>query len=97
MNAGRVLLLPSRPTRLVGRAALLREVVNALRTTTAGLCTITGMASSGKSALASEVVHMLATDERAFPDGIVAFTATGYQGIAGLVALLRKIMAVAMS
>ncbi|MDQ2715155.1 MAG: LuxR C-terminal-related transcriptional regulator [Chloroflexota bacterium] len=94
IDAARAMLLPPRPARLVGRAELLRDVVNALRTTTTGVCTITGMAGSGKSALASEAVHVLADDERVFPDGIVAFTATGYQGSAGLVALLWKIVAV---
>ncbi len=94
IDAARVMLLPPRPARLVGRGELLRDVVNALRTTTTGLYTITGMAGSGKSALASEAAYVLAADERAFPDGIVAFTATGYQGTAGLVALLRKIIAV---
>ncbi len=91
-----VSLLPPRPRRFLGRASLLNEVVNTLCTVEASLCAITGMPGVGKSALAYEALHLLASNERlhSFPDGIAAFTCTGRRGMSGLIALLNEIIAV---
>ena len=90
-----ILLLPPRPTRLLGRTSLLDELVKTLSTVKTGVCAVTGMPGVGKSALAFETVHRLAAQERErprlFPDGIVAFTCTGRRGIDGLVAVLHEI------
>jgi tetratricopeptide (TPR) repeat protein len=91
-------LLPRRPTRLVARDVALAALIQALASPDAGLCCVTGMPGIGKSALASEAIHRLASDERMrsrhFPDGVVAFTCTGRYGPAGLASLLDDISAV---
>lgn len=87
------LLLPPRPTRVVGRAEELRELGEAL--TTVDSCVVTGMPGTGKSTLAYEAIHRLVADERScsrlFPDGIATFNGTGRHGISGLIALLNQI------
>ncbi|HEY1389214.1 MAG TPA: ATP-binding protein [Ktedonobacterales bacterium] len=92
------LLLPARPPRLLGRAAALNELLRTLRTVETGLCVVTGMPGVGKSALASEALHLIAADERArhelFPDGIVTFSGAGRRGTGGLLALLDELCAV---
>ncbi len=92
------LLLPLRPTRFVGRVDELDTLLKALSSTEASVCAVTGMPGSGKSALAYEVVHMLASDERErlrlFPDGIATFTGRGRHGINGLVSFLSGITTV---
>jgi tetratricopeptide (TPR) repeat protein len=92
------LLLPARPPRLLGRAAALNELLRTLRTVETGLCVVTGMSGAGKSALASEALHLLAADDRArhelFPDGIVTFSGVGRRGTGGLLALLDELCAV---
>src|SRR5579859_311253 len=94
-NSATLLPLPPRPTRLFGRASLVEELVNTLSTQETGLCALTGMPGIGKSALAYEVVHRLASNEgvqlHVFPDGIATFTCTGRRGLSGLVALLNEI------
>src|SRR5581483_7169838 len=93
----RVLPLPLRPQRLIGRESLVREIIDSLYAMETGLYAITGLPGVGKSALASEVAHRLAADEqahmRAFPDGIAAFTCTGRHGTSGLLSLLADIIA----
>jgi tetratricopeptide (TPR) repeat protein len=88
--------LPPRPMRLIGREPLLQELVNTIPTMDMGVYAITGMPGVGKSALASEVVHRLAANERvrAFPDGIAVFTCSGRRGSSGLIALLDDIITV---
>lgn len=92
------LLLPARPTRLLGRAAALNELLRTLRTVETGLCVVTGMPGVGKSALAAEALHLIAADERArhelFPDGIITFSGAGRRGMGGLLALLDELSAV---
>jgi tetratricopeptide (TPR) repeat protein len=92
------LLLPLRPTRFVGRTDELDKLLNALSTAEANVCAVTGMPGSGKSALAYEAVHILASDERErlrlFPDGIATFTGRGRHGINGLVSFLSGITTV---
>ncbi|MBA2284001.1 MAG: ATP-binding protein [Ktedonobacteraceae bacterium] len=94
----RALLLPPRPARLVGRETLVAQLVGLLRQMHSGLCVVTGMPGVGKSALAAEVVYVLASDQpgrlRTFSDGIMAFPCTGYRGKSGLLALLDDIMSV---
>ncbi len=93
---GGVMLLPPRPTRLVGRTQGLQQILQALREGEPGLYAISGMPGVGKSTLAAEVAHRLASDSnhyrRSFPDGIVTLSGRGYQGNAGLCALLSKIL-----
>ena len=93
----RVLPLPLRPQRLIGREPVVREIIDSLCAMETGLYAITGLPGVGKSALASEVAHRLAAREqahmRAFPDGIAAFTCTGRHGISGLLSLLADIIA----
>lgn len=96
-HSQRVLPLPLRPQRLIGRELLVREIIDSLYAMETGLYAITGLPGVGKSALASEVAHRLAADEqahmRAFPDGIAAFTCTGRHGTSGLLSLLADIIA----
>jgi len=91
-------LLPRRPTRLVGRNAALAQLIQALMSPNASLCSVTGMPGVGKSALAYEAAHVLAGDEQSwlkqFPDGVVAFTCTGRHGATGLASLLDDIFVV---
>jgi len=97
-NTSPLLSLPPRPTRLFGRATMVQDLVNALCTVGSDLYAITGMPGVGKSALAYETLHQLASNERErlrlFPDGIVTFAAGGRQGTGGLIALLNEITAV---
>lgn len=87
--------LPPRPAHLVGRSAQMLELVQALCATETGMCVVTGMPGVGKSALAYEALHHLASDERQrmqrFPDGIAAFTCVDRKGGSGLVSLLHDI------
>lgn len=96
-NSQRVLPLPPRPRRLVGREPVVTEIIDRLCMMDSGLYAITGLPGVGKSALASEVVHRLAANEqmhmRAFPDGIAAFTCTGRRGRSGLLSLLADVIA----
>lgn len=93
-----ILPLPPRPNWLIGRTSTVQELLNTLCTMEMGLYAITGMAGVGKSALASETIHLLATNEheqlQVFPDGIAAFTCTGRQGTSGLLSLLEDVIAV---
>ena len=92
------LLLPPRPSRLVGRTAQVHELIQTLWTLESGICAVTGMPGVGKSALAAEAVHQVAINERErvriFPDGIATFSGTGRRGVHGLIALLQEIIAV---
>ncbi|MGH2494298.1 MAG: ATP-binding protein [Ktedonobacteraceae bacterium] len=96
-NSQRVLPLPPRPQRLIGREPVVKEVIDRLCMMDSGLYAITGLPGVGKSTLASEVVHRLATNEqmhlRAFSDGIAAFTCTGRRGRSGLLSLLADVIA----
>jgi hypothetical protein len=88
-------LLPPRPARLVGRGEELRALVTTMTHLESGVCAITGLPGVGKSALAYEVIHHVAGDERLrvrrFPDGVATFTCTGRAGVAGLLSLLDDI------
>ncbi|MBE3566367.1 MAG: ATP-binding protein [Thermogemmatispora sp.] len=90
-------LLPPRPTHLIGRNRELQHLLHALREEGPGIYIISGMPGVGKSALAAELVHLLATDgnryRRCFPDGIVALSARGCQGLPGLCTLLQRLLA----
>lgn len=92
------LLLPLRPIRLIGRSTELHELLNALCKKDVNVFAVTGMPGSGKSALAYETLHMLASDEhervRLFPHGIATFTGRGRRGINGLISLLSGITTV---
>ncbi len=92
------LLLPLRPTRLIGRSTELHELLNTLCKKDVNVLAVTGMPGSGKSALAYEAVHMLASDEheraRLFPHGIATFTGRGRRGTNGLISLLSGITTV---
>jgi len=92
------LLLPLRPTRLIGRSNELHELLNALCKKDVNVFSVTGMPGSGKSALAYEAVHLLASDEhervRLFPHGIATFTGRGRRGTNGLISLLSGITTV---
>ena len=83
-----------RPPQLFGRAAVLRDLLDALCSEDAGICALTGMPGVGKSALAYEAVHQLASNERLqfFTDGILSFTCTGREGLPGLFSLLNDIL-----
>ena len=89
------LLLPRRPSRLVGRESELRDLSQALTSVDVALCCVTGMVGVGKTTLAFEAVHRLAEDAytRAarFPDGIMSFSCTGLRGNSGLISLLDDI------
>ncbi|HLG63799.1 MAG TPA: AAA family ATPase [Ktedonosporobacter sp.] len=91
-----VLLLSARPSRLFGHTQALHELIGTLCTMETGLCAITGMPGVGKSALAHEALHVLASNDRmhVFPDGIVTFSCTKRHGEQGLIALLQEISAV---
>lgn len=97
-NTPTLLSLPPRPTRLLGRTCMLQDLVKALCTGGSDLYAITGMPGVGKSTLAHEALHQLASNERErlrlFPDGIVTFAAAGRQGSGGLMSLLNEITAV---
>lgn len=90
-------LLPPRPLHLIGRKHELQHLLHALREEGPGIYIISGMPGVGKSALAAELVHLLATDSnryrRSFPDGIVALSAKGCQGLPGLCTLLQRLLA----
>jgi hypothetical protein len=90
-------LLPPRPTHLIGRHRELQHLLHVLREEGPGIYIISGMPGVGKSALAAELVHLLATDgnryRRCFPDGIVALSARGCQGLPGLCTLLQRLLA----
>ncbi|MBX5456266.1 MAG: AAA family ATPase [Thermogemmatispora sp.] len=90
-------LLPPRPTHLVGRNRELQHLLHALREEGPGIYIVSGMPGVGKSALAAELAHLLATEanryRRSFPDGIVALSARGCQGLPGLCTLLQRLLA----
>ncbi len=90
--------LPPRPANLVGREELVQKLIATLSQMHSGLCLVTGMPGVGKSVLAAEVIHILATSQQArlrvFPDGVAAFPCAGYQRKSGLLALLEDIIAV---
>jgi AAA ATPase domain len=94
-RADPVMLLPPRPTRLVGRVELVDDLLCHLATGNSGLYAVTGMPGVGKSALAFEVMHRLVADERQrrrlFPHGVAIFTCTGRRDTQGMVALLHEI------
>jgi AAA ATPase domain len=85
-------VLPARPALLVGRTTELDTLLQTLKTVESGCCAITGMPGVGKTALATEGLHRLTADDyeltRLFPDGVVAVSGTGREGLAGLVAVL---------
>ncbi len=85
-------VLPARPAQLVGRASELERLLHTLKTMESGCCAITGMPGVGKTALAAEALHQLTADDyeltRLFPDGVVAVSGSGREGLAGLVAVL---------
>ncbi|GCF11995.1 NB-ARC domain-containing protein [Dictyobacter arantiisoli] len=89
-----VMMLPARPPRLLGRDALVQTVLQQICTTERGLCALTGMPGVGKSALAAEIVHQLATSgsRRVFQDGIITLSCTGRRGALGLITLLNEII-----
>jgi tetratricopeptide (TPR) repeat protein len=93
-----VLFLPPRPARLIGRTTQVNQLKQTLSTLETGVCVVTGMPGVGKSALAAEAVHQVASSERdrlrVFPDGIATFSGTGRRGVQGLIALLQDIIAV---
>lgn len=90
------LILPPRPSRLIGQDAPLQEVSRALHTQKISVYAVTGMAGIGKSTLVNEAVHLLAANEHErlllFPDGIATFAGTGRHGTAGLISLLQEII-----
>ncbi len=94
-RADPVMLLPPRPTRLVGRVELVDDLLRHLATGNSGLYAVTGMPGVGKSALAFEVMHRVLADDRQrrrlFPHGVAIFTCTGRRDTQGLVALLHEI------
>ena len=57
------LLLPLRPTRLIGRSTELHELLNALCKKDVNVFAVTGMPGSGKSALAYEALQLLVANE----------------------------------
>jgi AAA ATPase domain len=85
-------VLPARPAQLVGRTIELDTLLQTLKTVESGCCAITGMPGVGKTALATEALHRLTSDDyeltRLFPDGVVAVSGTGREGVVGLVAVL---------
>ncbi|MDQ2906149.1 MAG: hypothetical protein M3Y81_21730 [Chloroflexota bacterium] len=89
------MLLPPRPTRLIGRAAVLQDVMRVLREGEPGIYALTGMPGVGKSALAAEVVHLLSTESnryrRVFPHGIITLSGKGCTGTTGLITFLNKV------
>ncbi len=89
--------LPPRPARLFGRQEVAQRLAKRLVDLESGVALITGMPGVGKSALAAEVLHHLASDEQmlaqAFSDGIISFSCAGYRGQAGLMALCEHILA----
>lgn len=91
------LLLPPRPQRLKGRETELARIMHALSEPETRVFSLTGMPGVGKSALACEALHQLASAEserlRRFPDGIATFACTGRQGTRGLLSLLAEVTA----
>lgn len=91
------LLLPPRPSRLKGRKKEIEQILHALSEPATHVVSITGMPGVGKSALAHEALHRVASAEndrlRRFPDGIATFACTGRQGTRGLLSLLTEITA----
>lgn len=89
-------LLPPRPRRLFGRGAELKALLRALEQDASGLIAITGMPGVGKSALAAELLHRLASDSRfrrLFPDGIVTISGRERRDMPGLLAVLADLVA----
>ncbi|HXR65734.1 MAG TPA: NB-ARC domain-containing protein, partial [Ktedonobacteraceae bacterium] len=97
LHAPPPLLLPARPRHLKGRDTELEQVLLTLGMPETRILALTGMPGVGKSTLAYETLHRLATVEskylRYFPDGIATFTCTGRQGTRGLISLLTEITA----
>lgn len=91
------LLLPPRPGRLKGREREIEQILHALNEPATHVVSLTGMPGVGKSALAHEALHLVASAEnerlRRFPDGIATFVCTGRQGSRGLLSLLTEITA----
>ncbi|GCE23715.1 ATP-binding protein [Dictyobacter kobayashii] len=87
-------LLPARPQRLLGREPLVQELLSQLCTLKHGVCSLTGMPGVGKSALASEVVHRLASGghQHSFHHGIITLSCKGRRGTQGLLSLLHEII-----
>ncbi|GER90214.1 hypothetical protein KDW_43760 [Dictyobacter vulcani] len=97
--APKIELLPVRPQHLVGREALIQQMLDQLGSMPAGLYALTGMPGVGKSALAAELVHRLAADSqrRLFQNGIITLSCKGRQGTAGLLTVLNELMTILSS
>jgi hypothetical protein len=95
LNTPSSLVLPHRPSRFIGRRAELDEVVQVLGKSDVDVCAITGMAGVGKSALASEALHQLISNQheylQLFPDGVITLAGTGRRDVPGLISLLQEI------
>ncbi len=91
----RMLLLPARPTHIIGRKDAIDELRQALCQKEQTLFLVTGMAGVGKSTLAAEVLYALANDvpQHISFDAIISFSCKGYEGNKGLLALCEHILA----
>ncbi|GLV53789.1 hypothetical protein KDH_06400 [Dictyobacter sp. S3.2.2.5] len=87
-------LLPARPQHLIGRDALVQEIVDQLCSLEHGVCALTGMPGIGKSAVASVVVHHLVAEgySRVFHQGIITISCKGRRGTRGLLSVLHEVI-----
>ncbi|HEY7022066.1 MAG TPA: DUF4062 domain-containing protein [Ktedonobacterales bacterium] len=92
--SGRVLDLVDMPQhgQFIGREQELDDLLLRLRRGDAvGVFAVEGMGGVGKTALAAEAVERLATDERAFPGGVLWVACAGLEGETGLLSLLTQV------
>lgn len=92
---GGPVLLPPAPQMLAGRSEDLERLLQALQAGGPGLYVLSGMVGVGKSALAAEALHQIASDPALrghFADGLLAVSAHGRQGPAGLSAVAAELL-----
>src|SRR5262249_52534876 len=90
--------LPPLSPLLIGREAMVEEVLKAITTGLSGLYAITGMPGVGKSVLPAAVMPRVGEEghlrSRYFPDGILYLTAAGCDDTAGAMVLLNEIASI---
>ena len=96
----RIVVLPSPPAYIVGRAGELSALIDTLTQMPGGCGFITGMPGIGKTCLALAAAHQLASGDQGiarFSDGIMFVTCAGRHGQDGARTILEDVLALQQS